>query len=36
MRGELMNIIETENLDLYYGSNQALKKINLGVEKNSV
>ncbi|WP_333859080.1 phosphate ABC transporter ATP-binding protein PstB [Clostridium sp.] len=31
-----MNIIETENLDLYYGSNQALKKINLGVEKNSV
>ncbi|WP_368487719.1 phosphate ABC transporter ATP-binding protein PstB [Clostridium sp. BJN0013] len=31
-----MNIIQTENLDLYYGSNQALKKINLGVEKNSV
>lgn len=31
-----MNIIQTEDLDLYYGSNQALKKINLGVEKNSV
>lgn len=31
-----MNIIETEDLDLYYGSNQALKKINLAVEKNSV
>ncbi|BAH06298.1 hypothetical protein CKR_1247 [Clostridium kluyveri NBRC 12016] len=32
----MMNIIQTEDLDLYYGSNQALKKINLGVEKNSV
>ncbi|MFL0195985.1 phosphate ABC transporter ATP-binding protein PstB [Clostridium sp. WILCCON 0269] len=31
-----MNIIRTEDLDLYYGSNQALKKINLDVKKNSV
>ena len=31
-----MGIIQTRNLDLYYGSSQALKKINLDVEKNAV
>lgn len=31
-----MYIIHTEDLCLYYGSNEALKKINLGVKKNSV
>jgi phosphate ABC transporter, ATP-binding protein len=31
-----MGIIQTKDLDLYYGSTQALKKINLDVEKNAV
>lgn len=31
-----MGIIQTKNLDLHYGSVQALKKINLDIEKNSV
>ncbi|MCI1994469.1 MAG: phosphate ABC transporter ATP-binding protein PstB [Clostridium luticellarii] len=31
-----MDIIQTENLDLYYGAVQALKKVNLNVKKNSV
>ncbi|MBC2582428.1 phosphate ABC transporter ATP-binding protein PstB [Clostridium sp. DJ247] len=31
-----MSIIQTRDLDLYYGSAQALKKINLDVEKNAV
>lgn len=31
-----MGIIETKDLDLYYGSVQALKKINLNIEKNAV
>lgn len=31
-----MGIIETKDLDLYYGSVQALKKINLDIEKNAV
>jgi phosphate transport system ATP-binding protein len=31
-----MGIIETKNLDLYYGSSQALKKISLDIEKNTV
>ena len=31
-----MGIIQTKNLDLYYGSTQALKKINLDVDKNAV
>jgi phosphate transport system ATP-binding protein len=31
-----MGIIETRNLDLYYGSSQALKKISLDIEKNTV
>jgi phosphate transport system ATP-binding protein len=31
-----VGIIQTRNLDLYYGSSQALKKINLDVEKNAV
>ena len=31
-----MNIITTKNLDLYYGNVQALKSINLEIEKNSV
>ncbi len=31
-----MGIIETKDLDLYYGSSQALKKINLDIEKNAV
>ncbi|MHC6179543.1 phosphate ABC transporter ATP-binding protein PstB [Clostridium sp. JNZ X4-2] len=31
-----MYIIQTVNLDLYYGAVQALKKVNLSVEKNSV
>ncbi|AKN29400.1 phosphate ABC transporter ATP-binding protein [Clostridium carboxidivorans P7] len=31
-----MGIIQTKALDLYYGSTQALKKINLDVEKNAV
>jgi len=28
--------IETKNLNLFYGSSQALKNINMGIEKNSV
>ncbi|MCH3964061.1 MAG: phosphate ABC transporter ATP-binding protein PstB [Clostridium sp.] len=31
-----MYIVQTKDLDLYYGSVQALKKVNLDVEKNSV
>jgi phosphate transport system ATP-binding protein len=31
-----MGIMQTNNLDLYYGNTQALKKINLDVEKNAV
>lgn len=31
-----MGIIQTKDLDLYYGSSQALKKINLDIEKNAV
>lgn len=31
-----MEIIKTKNLDLFYGKTQALKNINLNVEKNSV
>ncbi|MEY7999547.1 phosphate ABC transporter ATP-binding protein PstB [Clostridium sp. Mt-5] len=31
-----MYIMQTVNLDLYYGTVQALKKVNLNVEKNSV
>ena len=31
-----MYIMQTEDLDLYYGAVQALKKVNLNVEKNSV
>jgi phosphate ABC transporter, ATP-binding protein len=31
-----MGIIQTRDLDLYYGDTQALKKINLDVEKNAV
>ncbi|WPC40754.1 phosphate ABC transporter ATP-binding protein PstB [Clostridium sp. JS66] len=31
-----MGIIQTKALDLYYGNTQALKKINLDVEKNAV
>ncbi|MFL0249926.1 phosphate ABC transporter ATP-binding protein PstB [Clostridium neuense] len=31
-----MDIIETKNLNLYYGSVQALKEINLNFEKNTV
>lgn len=31
-----MNIIETKNLNLFYGKNQALKNINIDVEKNKV
>lgn len=31
-----MEIIKTNNLNLYYGSAQALKNINLNIEKNSV
>lgn len=31
-----MGIMQTNNLDLYYGNNQALKKINLDIEKNAV
>lgn len=31
-----MGIITTKNLDLFYGNAQALKKINLDIEKNSV
>lgn len=31
-----MSIIEVENLNLYYGNKQALKDINLKVEKNSI
>lgn len=31
-----MNIIETKNLNLYYGETQALKNINVSVEKNLV
>lgn len=32
----VMGIIETKNLDLYYGNVQALKKISLDVKKNAV
>lgn len=36
-RGEkLMGIIETKDLDFYYGETYALKKININIEKNSV
>jgi phosphate transport system ATP-binding protein len=31
-----MGIMQTNNLDLYYGNTQALKKINLDIEKNAV
>lgn len=31
-----MNIIETKNLELYYGNNKALKGINMNIEKNKV
>lgn len=31
-----MNIIQTQDLNFYYGDVQALKNINLGIEKNSV
>lgn len=31
-----MGIMQTNNLDLYYGTTQALKKINLDIEKNAV
>ncbi|MEW9096132.1 MAG: phosphate ABC transporter ATP-binding protein PstB [Clostridiaceae bacterium] len=31
-----MSIIEVKDLDLYYGNVQALKKINLNIEKNAV
>jgi phosphate transport system ATP-binding protein len=31
-----MSIIKTKDLDLYYGNVQALKKINLNIEKNSI
>lgn len=31
-----MGIIKTNNLDLYYGNSQALKKINLDIKENSV
>lgn len=31
-----MGIMQTKNLDLYYGNTQALKKINLDIEKNAV
>lgn len=33
---ETMYIVQTKDLDLYYGKVQALKKVNLNVEKNSV
>ncbi|GAA0722256.1 phosphate ABC transporter ATP-binding protein PstB [Clostridium malenominatum] len=31
-----MSIIEVKDLDLYYGTHQALKKINLNIDKNQV
>lgn len=31
-----MSIIQTKDLDLYYGNSQALKKINLNIDKNTV
>ena len=31
-----MNIIETRDLDLWYGSMQALKKINLAIEEKNI
>jgi phosphate transport system ATP-binding protein len=31
-----MGIIKTDNLNLFYGNNQALKKISLDIEKNAV
>ena len=31
-----MGIIKTIDLNLYYGNNQALKKISLDIEKNAV
>ena len=30
------NIMETRNLNLYYGDNHALKNINLNIEKNKI
>ena len=35
-RGTIMNIIKTKDLNLFYGNAQALKKINLDMEKNTV
>jgi phosphate transport system ATP-binding protein len=34
--GKRMSIIQAKNLDLYYGSTQALKSINMDIVKNSV
>ena len=31
-----MCIIETKNLDLYYGTNKALRNINIKINKNEV
>ena len=31
-----MSIIETKNLDLYYGTNKALKNINMNINQNEV
>ena len=31
-----MSIIETRNLNLYYGEKQALKNINISINKNEV
>jgi phosphate transport system ATP-binding protein len=31
-----MNIIKTENLNLFYGTNHALKSVNLKIEKNAI
>lgn len=31
-----MGVVEVKDLDLYYGNTQALKKINLNIEKNAV
>lgn len=35
-RGDMANCIEIKNLDFFYGDFHALKKINLGVPKNSI
>ena len=35
-RGSKMAIIATKDLNLYYGTNQALKKINIDINKNEV